>query len=51
VRHGLDGDAALRQLAEWWHQVPKSRIHPHSPETQEQADFILNWSGHEKSRK
>ncbi len=43
VRHGYTGQQALSQLAEWWHLVPKSIIHPRSPETQQQADFVLNW--------
>jgi hypothetical protein len=51
VRRGLDGNEALRQLAAWWRKVPKSSIHPHSPETFEQARFVLNWENHEKSPK
>jgi len=47
VRHGLGGNEALRQLAHWWQEVPKSRIHPHSPETLEQAAFVLGWAGYE----
>ena len=43
VRRGRTGQEALNQLAEWWKTVPKSYYHPHSPETQEQADFIRNW--------
>lgn len=49
VRHGLGGVEALRQLAEWWQLVPKSRIHPHSPETFEQAAFVRDWEKHENS--
>lgn len=49
VRRGLNGDEALRQLSAWWKEVPKSSIHPHSPETREQADFIRNWGKYEKS--
>ncbi|HJS19315.1 MAG TPA: hypothetical protein VJ785_11255 [Anaerolineales bacterium] len=49
VRHGSSGAEALRQLAEWWREVPKSRIHPNSPETHEQAAFVHDWAGHEKS--
>ena len=45
VRHGLSGDEALRQLAEWWQEVPKSQIHPRSPETREQAAFVRSWAG------
>ena len=47
VRRGLDGDEALRQLAKWWREVPKSRIHPRSPETSEQAAFVRSWTMHE----
>jgi predicted protein tyrosine phosphatase len=44
VRHGRTGPQALQQLAEWWKDVPKSRIWLHTPETKRQMDFILNWS-------
>jgi predicted protein tyrosine phosphatase len=47
VRRGLDGEEALRRLARWWREVPKSRIHPHSPETLEQTAFVRHWAGHE----
>ena len=47
VRRGSSGEEALRQLAEWWRTVPKSHIHPRSPETHEQAAFIRNWSKYE----
>lgn len=47
VRHGKTGDEALQQLAEWWKGVPKSYYHPRSPETEEQVDFIRNWSKHD----
>lgn len=43
VRRGLSGEAALRQLGEWWQGVPKSHIHPNSPETGQQVAFIRNW--------
>ena len=51
VRRGLTGEEALRQLATWWRGVPKSRIHPHSPETPEQAAFIRDWGRYEISPK
>ena len=51
VRRGLSGEQALRQLAAWWRGVPKSGIHPHSPETSEQALFIRNWAEYDKSSK
>jgi hypothetical protein len=50
VRQGLDGNGALRQLAEWWQEVPKSRLHRHSPETVEQANFVLDWAKYENAR-
>jgi len=43
VRHGYTGQQALKQMSEWWREVPKSRIWLHTPETKEQMDFILNW--------
>jgi len=51
VRRGANGNDALRQLAAWWRGVPKSSIHPQSPETLEQAVFIRNWVKYEKSPK
>jgi hypothetical protein len=51
VRRGYTGEEALHQLAAWWQGVPKSRIHPRSPETREQAEFIRNWRRHETSPK
>lgn len=48
VRRGRTGEEALRQLAQWWRTVPKSYLHPRSPETQEQADFIRNWAQYEQ---
>ena len=47
VRRGRTGEEALHQLAEWWKRVPKSRYHPHSPETYEQMEFIRNWAMNE----
>jgi len=43
VRHGLTGEQAVAQLAEWWKDVPKSAYTPRSPETDRQVEFILNW--------
>jgi predicted protein tyrosine phosphatase len=48
VRRGMNGEEALKQLAEWWRTVPKSQIHLHSPETYEQVQFIRNWAQYEK---
>jgi len=44
VRQGKSAEAALEQLATWWRDVPKSQIHPRSPETQEQVNFIRSWA-------
>jgi hypothetical protein len=46
VRRGMTGEEALAQLSAWWKDVPKSRDHPHSPETAEQRKFILGWAAH-----
>jgi protein-tyrosine phosphatase len=43
VRHGRPGEEALAQLANWWQHVPKHSLHPRSPETDEQVNFILDW--------
>lgn len=51
VRHGKTGLEALNQLAKWWQGVPKSRIHPQSPETDEQIEFIRTWSDIETPNK
>ena len=44
VHHGMTGEQALRQLAEWWSDVPKRISHPTSPENREQIKYILRWS-------
>lgn len=43
VRRGLTGEEALQDLQRRWQQVPKSRYHPRSPETEEQRRFVLNF--------
>jgi rhodanese/phosphatase family protein len=43
VRHGRTGAQALEQIAEWWQAIPKNRVYPRSPETDEQMQFILEW--------
>ena len=50
VRHGMTSAEALDQLSVWWRGVPKSRNHPHSPETLEQMNFILRWAEHDQAR-
>ena len=43
VRHGLTGEQALAQIAKWWEDDPRRASFPRSPETDEQAQFILDW--------
>ena len=43
VRHGLTGDGALEQIAEWWQGVEKSVRVPRSPQTHEQREYIRRW--------
>ena len=43
VRHGMTGSQAIQQIAEWWLSMPKHMWSPHSPETVEQVQFILDW--------
>jgi predicted protein tyrosine phosphatase len=49
IRHGRLPQEAINQLGEWWKTVPKSHYHLHSPETQEQVDFIRNWAKYERN--
>ncbi|WP_129673630.1 dual specificity protein phosphatase family protein [Candidatus Chloroploca sp. Khr17] len=43
VRRGMRGEDALATLARHWQGVAKRIYHPHSPETQQQRDYILRW--------
>ena len=43
VRHGLTGEQAVEQIAEWWAESPKRFHYPRSPETDEQVQYILDW--------
>lgn len=45
VRRGLTGEEALCELHRRWQSVPKSRFHPHSPETEVQRQFVLTFQG------
>ena len=42
ARHGHPGQAALDRLPELWQECPKSK-YTRSPETWEQAQYVLNW--------
>ena len=44
VRHGLTGQEALDQIAEWWQHVEKSWLHTESPQTRHQRDFVERWA-------
>jgi predicted protein tyrosine phosphatase len=48
VRQGKTPEEALDQLSAWWRGVPKSQVHPRSPETQEQVNFIRSWAQHDE---
>ena len=44
VRHGMTGQQALDQIADWWKDVEKHWRIPESPETLEQCHFVQDWS-------
>ena len=44
MRHGLTGDDALEQIAEWWKDVEKAERIPFSPETHEQQEYVRRWT-------
>lgn len=43
IRHGMSGEQALAQIAEWWKFMPKRIYFPRAPETDMQVEFIRNW--------
>lgn len=43
VRHGMTGDQALAQLAQWWEHDPRRAYYPRTPETDEQVKFVREW--------
>jgi protein-tyrosine phosphatase len=45
VRHGLGGQQALDRLMELYRTAEQSLVHPRSPETDAQAEFVRNWKG------
>jgi hypothetical protein len=51
VRRGMDGETALSTLANLWSSVEKYNHRPHSPETDEQREFVRNWHLHDHIRK
>jgi len=49
VRHGVEGEEALRRLAQWWKDVEKSWRHERTPETDAQHAYVLGWSESRRS--
>lgn len=43
VRHGMTGDQALAQIAEWWEGMEKAYRTPRSPEMPRQREYVRNW--------
>ena len=43
VRHGMSGDEALDQIAEWWTGMEKAYRTPRSPEMPAQREYVRNW--------
>jgi protein tyrosine/serine phosphatase len=43
IRHGMQPEQAFRHLAQLYKTSGQSLYNPHSPETEEQARFILDW--------
>ena len=44
VRHGMTGDEALAQIAQWWQGMEKAYRHPRSPQTAQQRAYVRNWA-------
>jgi ADP-ribosylglycohydrolase len=44
VRGGRDGESALRELNRLWLGSPRSTTWPSVPETEEQANWVLDWA-------
>ena len=43
VRHGLTGEEALAQVAQWWSGMAKAYWGGSSPETHEQREYVRGW--------
>jgi hypothetical protein len=46
IRHGLENTAALTRLQELYRASEQSLYTPHSPESDQQTRFILEWKEH-----
>jgi ADP-ribosylglycohydrolase len=44
VEHGRTGDQALQELNQLWQMSPRAKVWPFVPETDEQVEYIRNWS-------
>ena len=44
VEHGLSGEEALAELNRRWQQSPRAQAWPSIPETEEQSDYVRQWS-------
>ena len=43
VRHGRSGEQALSELAERYRTAAQSARYSHSPENEDQVEYIRNW--------
>ena len=43
VEQGLDSEAALALLLQKWQSMDKNKSEPHTPETEAQRQFVINW--------
>ncbi|MDZ7855084.1 protein-tyrosine phosphatase family protein [Sphaerotilus sp.] len=44
TQQAVTGEAALQQLAQLWSTCPKSKRRPHSPETEQQRRYVVDWA-------
>lgn len=44
VERGRSGDQALQELNQLWQQSPRAKVWPFVPETDEQVEYVRNWS-------
>ena len=44
VEHGRSGDLALQELNQLWQMSPRAKVWPFVPETDEQVEYVRNWS-------
>ncbi|HEY5103279.1 MAG TPA: ADP-ribosylglycohydrolase family protein [Steroidobacteraceae bacterium] len=44
AERGRSGDEALRELNQLWHACSRAKVWPFVPETDEQVEFVRNWT-------